>query len=147
MSVDDKISELVALHGEGGLSPTVDDWDRIYSMSGPVQILNLLAFEDTVQTPAGDISGAKAYADYSRKVGPVFNRVGGKRLFFGPVNHSFGLGEPSHWDAAILTQYPSADALADMWLDPQFVSAHESRHAGVSRSQVLVFAEAPAESN
>jgi uncharacterized protein (DUF1330 family) len=41
--------------------------------------------------------------------------------------------------AAVVIRYPSARALADMWLDPEFIAAHSHRVDG-GESRVLVFA-------
>lgn len=53
----------------------------------------------------------------------------------------FAFGSANDWDAAIVTLYPSAHALAAMWLDPEFVGAHQNRQDGVEGSQVLVFGQ------
>ncbi len=135
----DIINELVSIHGEEGVCPTADDWRQIFEREGPIHLLNLLKFRGSVEAADGAITGARAYARYSSGVAPVFARVGGELLFFAPVASAFGLGDAPAWDAAILTRYPSSRALADMWLDPIFIAAHEQRVDGVERSQVLVF--------
>ncbi len=128
------VQRLVELHGETGLSPSTADWNAILSQPStePLAILNLLEFK-----PEG---GRDAYRAYSAAVGPAFLRVGGKRRFFGEVVHIFPAG--AGWSAAILTTYPSPQALANMWLDPEFIEAHAHRIDGVARSQVLVMAAA-----
>jgi hypothetical protein len=141
---DDIIARLVAIHGEAGVCPTTADWRAIFALGDgrPVQILNLLAFKPRVETSDGAISGAAAYGKYAAAVAGAFGRAGGQRVFFGRVGHAFAFGAAGQWDAAIVTRYPSAQALAGMWLDADFIAAHESRLDGVERSQVLVFAEA-----
>jgi hypothetical protein len=54
--------------------------------------------------------------------------------------HAFGLGDHAGWEAVTVARCPSAEALADMWLDDDFIAAHTHRHAGVARSHVLVSA-------
>jgi hypothetical protein len=54
--------------------------------------------------------------------------------------HAFGLGDHAGWEAVTVARCPSAGALADMWLDDDFIAAHTHRHAGVARSHVLVSA-------
>src|SRR6266481_1227812 len=49
------------------------------------------------------------------------------------VGHMFGLGPVNDWDAAIVTRYPSAEALAEMWLSREFIAAHKNRADGVER--------------
>jgi uncharacterized protein (DUF1330 family) len=128
------VQRLVDLHGESGLSPSAADWHAILSQPStePLAILNLLEFKLD--------GGREAYHSYSQAVGPAFLRVGGKRRFFGQVAHIFPAS--AGWNAAILTIYPSPQALAEMWLDPEFIAAHAHRIDGVLRSQVLVMGAA-----
>lgn len=144
VAVEDLVSRLVALHGEGGLCPTADDWRAIFAIgdAGPLHLLNLLKFKPSVEAPGGAITGAAAYGRYAAANAGPFARAGGERVYFGRVGHMFGLGEAGEWDAAIMTRYPSARALAQMWLDPDFVEAHKNRANGVERSQVLIFRSA-----
>lgn len=134
------IARLVALHGEQGLCPTRADWEAILSCpaEAPIQILNLLLFNDEVRTSQGPRAGMEAYGDYSAAVGPAFARAGGKVLYFGKVNHSFGTVAGTDWHAGILTRYPTPLALARFWLDDEFVAAHVHRESGVAASRVLV---------
>jgi uncharacterized protein (DUF1330 family) len=140
---EDLVKKLVETHGEEGVCPTAHSWREIFNLGGdgPIHIINLLKFRQYVDTPEGSISGATAYGKYSAGVGSAFARVGGQRVYFGRVGHIFGLGPVSDWDAAIVTRYRSADALARMWLSPEFIDAHKNRADGVERSQVLVFGE------
>lgn len=133
------INALISIHGEEGVCPSREDWRRIFERPGPVPLLNLLKFREQIETPGGTVTGVRAYAQYSAGVADAFRRAGGERLFYAPVASVFGLGDTATWDAAILTRYPSARALAGMWLDREFVAAHAHRIDGVERSQVLVF--------
>jgi hypothetical protein len=56
------------------------------------------------------------------------------------VAHAFGLGDHSDGDAVTVTRYPSARALAAMWLDNDVIVAHTHRHAALARSHVLLSA-------
>ncbi len=136
----ERIERLVELHGEKGLCPTRSDWAEILACpeDEPLNILNLLRFQPEVQTGTGLLTGMEAYANYSAGVGPAFLRAGGKSLYFGKVNHIFGTVEGTDWHAAILTRYPSPAALANFWLDDEFVEAHAHRASGVESSRVLV---------
>jgi uncharacterized protein (DUF1330 family) len=135
------VERLISVHGQEGVCPTASDWRAILALEGqgPFHLLNLLKFKQHVDTPNGAMLGAVAYAKYTSGVAKAFARVGGQRIFFGRVEHMFAFGTAASWDAAIVTRYPSARALADMWLDPEFVAAHENRIDGVERSQVLIF--------
>jgi uncharacterized protein (DUF1330 family) len=140
---EDLVRKLVETHGEEGVCPTADSWREIFNLGGdgPIHIINLLKFRQHVDTAEGSISGATAYGKYVAGVAPAFARMGGQRVYFDRVGHIFAFGAVSDWDAAIVTRYPSADALARMWLSPEFVDAHHNRADGVERSQVLVFGE------
>jgi uncharacterized protein (DUF1330 family) len=96
-------------------------------------------FAREVTGEGGTISGEAAYGNYVQGVGPVFQRAGGTRIFAGRVGTSFAMGPKGDWDFAIVTRYPSAAALAAMWMDADFISAHENRLDGVAASQVYVF--------
>lgn len=134
------IARIVGVHGEGGLAPTTASWRRIFEVAdgGPITFVNLLGFHQTVAVSEGSLTGEQTYHRYIRATGGAFERVGGELLYFGSVGHGFGLDDHGDWDAVIITRYPSARALADMWLDDEFVAAHANRHAGLARSEVLV---------
>lgn len=136
---EDLVDRLVATHGEQGVCPTASDWHAILGRKGAIHLLNLLKFRPSVDTDVGPVSGAEAYARYSSGVADVFAGVGGQRIFRGRIEHIFSTGAVPGWDAAVVTRYPSAEALAQMWLDPRFVAAHDNRVNGVERSQVFVF--------
>lgn len=139
-STEQTASKLIDIHGEGGLSPTKEDWKVILRLPAdqPVNILNLLKFELEVQSLEGLVSGLEAYGKYSESVGAAFARNGGKRIFFGKVNHLFGNVPGTDWDAAIVTEYPTPIALANFWLDEEFIAGHKHRNDGVEKSRVLV---------
>ena len=138
--IESLIARIVGVHGEGGLAPTAASWRRIFEIAdeGPVTFVNLLGFHPTVASSEGALTGEQAYHSYTRATAGVFERVNGELLYFGSVGHGFGLDDHGDWNAVIVTRYPSARALADMWLDDEFIAAHANRHAGVARSEVLV---------
>ncbi|MGI3167512.1 hypothetical protein ACRARG_00045 [Pseudooceanicola sp. C21-150M6] len=126
------IDRIIALHGETGAAPTRRDWESIMALPDgtPVLILNLLKFiPDT---------GVLAYGKFVGKVGPAFRAAGGRQIFYGPAQSCFGVHGATDWDAAILSEYPSASALAQMWLHPGFVEANKSRMDGLENSLVMV---------
>jgi hypothetical protein len=137
------VDRLVEVHGEGGICPTADDWRSIlrFDPGGPIFILNLLKFKQTTSVSGETMSGSSAYDRYAIGVAPAFARAGGKQVFFGRVGHSFPDSADVEWDAAIVTRYPSPRALADMWLDSDFIEAHEHRVDGVEQSRVLIFSD------
>ena len=141
MDVSELVERLIHLHGEGGVAPTADEWRAILQQpeAAPVTLLNLLQFKAEVATARGAISGRKAYDAYSNEVAPAFARVGAELLFRGRVAQVFSTTQCSDWHLAVLTKYPTPRALAEFWLDPEFVRAHAHRVDGVQQSMVLVF--------
>ncbi|EAQ03630.1 hypothetical protein OB2597_03382 [Pseudooceanicola batsensis HTCC2597] len=128
----DIIERLVETHGEDGAVPSRGDWATILDMPGnePIFILNLLAFEPQ--------TGQASFGQYLHGVAPAIAAAGGEQVFFGPAGLSYGTGGDTRWDAAMLMKYPSPQALANMWLDPDFIEAHQSRGDGLAKSLVLV---------
>lgn len=141
MDIAATVRLLVDTHGESGICPTAVDWRAILDLpANPISILNLLGFHDVVHVEEQSLQGAKAYQRYSRAVAPAFQRCGGKLLFMGQAAYMFPK-RADEWDFAVLSRYPSPQALADMWLDPEFIAAHSHRINGVARSTVVVFKE------
>lgn len=136
---NNRIDELIRIHGEGGAAPTWSDWEAIFEIGDqPLQITNLLKFKAEVEHDGKQVPGLVAYQAYMSGNAAAFQRVGGKRLYLGMVSSSFGMNADTDWDLVIVTQYPSAEALADMWLDAEFLEAHEHRDRCLDRSCVLV---------
>lgn len=140
IELKDMIKRIVSIHGEEGVCRTAKEWEEIMLRPAdqPVGIVNLIKFKPVVQSPEGEIPGWKAYNQYMENVGPAFLRVGGKRLFFGKVCSIFPATDGAHWDTAIATRYPTPQALADFWLDKEFIKAHAHRVEGVEHGQVLL---------
>lgn len=128
---DDLIDRLVDIHGEAGAVPTRSEWGAILALPGDeaVMILNLLKFVPE--------TGWASYGRYLQGVAPAFAAAGGEQVFFGPAEFCFGT-ESADWDASILTRYPSPQALANMWLAPDYIEAHQSREDGLAKSLVMV---------
>ena len=140
-SIDTTIERLLHAHGSEGLAHSREDWRAILDAgNGPLRVLNLLKFRDEVRTKNGVVSGAQAYRQYARKNAKAFARAGAESLLFGPVSIQTGLGATRDWDAVVLSVYPTPLALADMWLDPEYIAAHEDRIAALERSQTLFLA-------
>ncbi len=134
------IDRIVAIHGEEGVCRTAEEWEGIMQrpQDEPIGIINLLKFKKVVQSPEGEISGWKAYNQYMASAGPAFLRVGGERIFYGRVCNIFPYADKAEWDTAISTRYPTPLALANFWLDEEFIKAHTHRVEGVEQGQVLL---------
>ncbi len=135
-SIDTMIDELVARHGDQGLSPTRDTWRRLLTEGAerPVRVVNLLRFHLEVESDGAAMPGGAAYQRYLDATTAPFLSVGARLIASHSVVDATSLGASSDWHRMVLTEYPTGRALAAMWLDPAFVAAHEHREAGVAAS-------------
>jgi uncharacterized protein (DUF1330 family) len=133
---DETIAAMVELHGEDGLSPTADGWRRIleYGSQRRLRVLNVLKFHDHVMVDGRQVTGREAYSAYLAENAAPFSRVGGRLIASEALFDTIGFHTDGDWDRFVLTEYPTGDALANMWLDADFVAAHRHREAGVSKS-------------
>jgi len=140
MTVEEMIERLVDAHGRDGLAHSEDDWRAIFAAGdGPLSVLNLLRFKTEVETTEGVLPGERVYRRYARKAAAAFARVGARSELLRGVDVQTGLGTAPAWDMAVLSEYPSARALAQMWLDPEYIAAHQDRIRAVDDSQALFF--------
>ena len=112
---------------------------------GPVQMLNLLRFRDAAAyepgaAPRAGMTGAEAYAAYSRASAPFFAGVGGEIVWSGkPV--AGVIGPPGEaWDAGFIAGYPSKDAFLRMVRDEGYQAIVHHRQAAVADSRLFGFA-------
>lgn len=111
----------------------------------PVEMLNLIRLRDRAAYPdARKATGKQAYAEYGRRSGPVFARVGGSIVWRGrPQLMLIGPGEEL-WDLAFVARYPSAGAFLEMVTDPLYQSeAVPHRQAAVADSRLIRHAPMP----
>ncbi len=105
----------------------------------PVEMLNLIRLRARAAYPdAREATGEDAYAEYGRRSGPVFARVGGSIVWRGrPQLMLIGPGEEL-WDLAFVARYPSAGAFLEMVTDPIYQSeAVPHRQAAVADSRLI----------
>ena len=138
------VANLIDLHGEEGLSHSADGWRRILEAGHGqrVRVLNLLKFREQVTVDEEQMSGREAYSKYLAATSKPFARVGGRLIARGDIFDAFAFVADGDWDSFVVTEYPTGGALATMWLDTEFVSAHRYRHAGVSKS-IAAFSTSP----
>ncbi len=109
----------------------------------PIAMLNLVAFKAKAAYPEGHVladkglTGAEAYANYSRESGPVFERVGGTVIWSGQPEAMVIGPDGEHWDAAFVARYPDAHAFLEMVSDPDYRKAVVHRQAAVATSRLL----------
>ena len=113
--------------------------------TGPVQMLNLLRFRARAayaaeQAPGEDLSGAEAYAAYSKASAPFFEAAGGRILWSGrPVAGVIGPADEA-WDAGFIAAYPSKDAFLGMVRNEGYQAIVFHRQAAVADSRLFAFA-------
>ena len=78
------------------------------------------------------MTGAEAYALYSRGVMKTLAKVGGKLVFSGEVSRLM-LGEVEElWDSVAIAQYPSRAAMLEMMQLPEYQEISVHRSAGLA---------------
>ena len=102
------------------LDPTREAFDAFKALPRdvPIQMLNLLRFHESAQYPADHPnagkgwSGARAYQEYGKTSGPIFERVGGLIIWRGQMECMVALakstdrtrsGEIPEWDKRLTT--------------------------------------------
>ena len=102
---------------------------------GPISMVNLLKFKDKASYEDGretDLTGAEAYAIYSRGVMKTLAKVGGKLVFSGEVSRLM-LGKVDElWDSVAIAQYPSRAAMLEMMQLPEYQEISVHRSAGLA---------------
>ncbi|MGD2007308.1 MAG: DUF1330 domain-containing protein [Cellvibrionales bacterium] len=102
---------------------------------GPICMVNLLKFRDRAEYADGretSLSGAEAYAVYSKGVVACLEKVGGY-LGFGAQVERLMLGEVEEiWDMVALAVYPSRQAMLEMIQLPEYQEIHVHRDAGLA---------------
>tara|TARA_B100000900_G_scaffold140319_1_gene118925 strand:+ start:11249 stop:11665 length:417 start_codon:yes stop_codon:yes gene_type:complete len=102
---------------------------------GPISMVNLLKFRSKASYEDGretELTGAEAYAIYSRGVMQTLAKVGGKIVFSGEVSRLM-LGEVEElWDSVAIAQYPSRAAMLKMMQLPEYQEISLHRSAGLA---------------
>ena len=105
------------------IDPTPEQLEAFVSAagerSGPVTMVNLLAFEGE--------EGRQSYARYGVEVLPHLERVGASVVYAGEAGGAL-IGTEPWWDAILVVRYPSRSAFLEMVLDPAYqeIAAHRS---------------------
>ena len=102
---------------------------------GPISMVNLLKFKDKASYEDGreaELTGAEAYAVYSRGVVKTLAKVGAKLVFSGEVSRLM-LGEVEElWDSVAIAQYPSRADMLEMMQLPEYQEIAVHRAAGLA---------------
>lgn len=106
---------------------------------GPIHMLNLVKLKPWADYDDGRrVTGAEAYAAYGRESAPVFDRLGGRIVWRGRMEHMLiGPAEGEAWDLIFIAEYPSVQAFTDMIKDPDYRTAMLHRQAAVADSRLI----------
>lgn len=112
------------------INPTPQQIEALAQISdeGPFVMVNLLRFK-----PDG---GAEKYDEYSRRAAPVFERIGGRLVYYGKGVMTF-IGDDA-WDGVLLAEYPSRTAFVSMLSDPEYREAVSCREESLIDSRLYI---------
>ena len=134
--------------GEAHVDPTREAFDVFKALPRdvPIQMLNLIRYRDFAAYPEGHEnagkgwSGERAYQEYGKTSGPIFQRVGGSVVWRGDFQTVLTGPADENWDAAFIAQYPNTGAFLEMVTDPRYRLAVVNRQAAVQTSRLIRFA-------
>jgi uncharacterized protein (DUF1330 family) len=112
----------------------------------PINMLNLLLYREMAEYPEDHEhtgkgwSGRRAYEEYGRTSGPIFQRVGGTILWRGRFETMVTGPEVREWHDGFIAQYPNAGAFFAMIKDPDYQQAVVNRTAALIDSRLIRFA-------
>jgi uncharacterized protein (DUF1330 family) len=129
------------------IDPTREAFELFKSLPRdvPINMLNLLLFNEQAKYPAGHAnaahgwSGVRAYQEYGKTSGPIFQRVGGSIIWRGKMEAMVIGPAERHWDAAFIARYPSSAAFMEMVTDTEYQKAVFNRQAAVKTSRLIRF--------
>jgi uncharacterized protein (DUF1330 family) len=132
---------------EAYLDPTREAFDAFKALPRdvPIHMLNLLRFYEKAEYPADHAnaghgwSGRRAYAEYGKTSGPIFERVGGSIIWRGTMEAMVIGPDDKHWEMAFIAQYPNSAAFLEMVTDPEYRLAVINRQAAVLTSRLIRF--------
>ena len=136
------------MSGEAHVDPTRAAFDAFKALPRdvPILMLNLIRYRDLAAYPEGHEhagkgwSGERAYQEYGKTSGPIFQRVGGSVVWRGAFQTVLTGPADEHWDAAFIAQYPNSGAFLEMVTDPEYRLAVVNRQAAVQTSRLIRFA-------
>lgn len=109
----------------------------------PIHMLNFLRYRDHAEYPAGHEnagngwSGQKAYEEYIKRLGPIFERIGARLVWRGAFQATT-VGSPGEvWDDMLIAEYPSAKVFLEMVGDPEYQLVTINRTAALSDSRIF----------
>ncbi|MEQ8743908.1 DUF1330 domain-containing protein [Parasphingorhabdus sp.] len=131
------------------LDPTRESFDAFKALPRdvPINMLNLLRFHESAQYPSDHSnaskgwSGERAYQEYGKTSGPIFERVGGTIIWRGQMECMVIGPDDKQWDSSFIARYPNSGAFMEMVTDPEYQKAVVNRQAAVLTSRLIRFGE------
>jgi uncharacterized protein (DUF1330 family) len=113
----------------------------------PIHMLNLLRYRELAEYPEGHEhhgngwSGRRAYEEYGKTSGPIFQRVGGKIVWRGAFQTMVTGPTPEDklWHDGFVAEYPNSGAFFEMIKDPDYQVAVQNRTAALVDSRLMRF--------
>ena len=129
------------------IDPTREAFELFKSLPRdvPINMLNLLKFNESAQYPADHPhaahgwSGSRAYQEYGKTSGPIFQRVGGSIIWRGEMEAMVIGPADRSWDMVFIARYPNSAAFMEMVTDPEYRKAVFNRQAAVKTSRLIRF--------
>ena len=111
----------------------------------PIHMLNLLLYRDEAEYPEGHEhagkgwSGQRAYQEYGKTSGPIFQRVGGSIVWRGAFQTMVTGPDDKRWHDGFVAQYPNSGAFFEMIKDADYQLAVVNRTAALADSRLVRF--------
>jgi len=129
------------------IDPTREAFDLFKSLPRdvPINMLNMLKFNETANysadhpNAAHSWSGRRAYQEYGKTSGPIFQRVGGSIIWRGEMEAVVIGPADLQWDMVFIAFYPNSAAFMEMVTDPEYRKAVVNRQAAVMTSRLIRF--------
>ena len=128
------------------------NWTEQLKLSNnqPVWMLNFLEYTQEANyephaeyDPAEPISGARAYGEYAKKMGPSLAAVGGRVAWRSTALDPLPDTDDGQWHEIAIASYPSIQALMTMYAQPAYRAAHVHRLAGLARTRLVATQPVP----
>jgi len=112
----------------------------------PLAVLNLFQFnvkacysdaDPEFGTPAGEVTGAEAFARYGEVAGKLLEECGGRVVFSEPIAQVMIGAEDVTWDVAALMFFPTRRDFTRMLGNPEFVAVSRHRRAALANHYML----------
>ncbi|WP_373475102.1 DUF1330 domain-containing protein [Sphingorhabdus sp.] len=129
------------------IDPTREAFDLFKSLPRdvPINMLNLLRFNEVANYPpdhpnaAHGWSGMRAYQEYGKTSGPIFQRVGGTIIWRGKMEAMVIGPDDKQWDSSFIARYPNSAAFMEMVTDAEYRKAVVNRQAAIQTSRLIRF--------